>query len=140
MLASPQLALFCHITWGAVDGIGGSVKRDVWMVTVSRQHILTNLEDFCRVARSKQHKVEVVPVTISDIEGSAEQIKFGEIFAHSTPAAGIKRKHFVSVQGSGIRCKDYIKIENFRTIKLLENLLSESLLVRNLILSERFFV
>ena len=34
-------------------------------------------------------------------------MKLGEIFAYSTPVAGIKRKHFVSVEGSGIWCKDY---------------------------------
>ena len=92
---------------GAVDGIGGSVKRDVWMATVSRQHVVTNLEDFCRVARSKQHKVEAVAITSADIQASAKQMKLQEIFTHSTPVAGIKKKHFVSVEGSGIRCKDY---------------------------------
>ena len=46
------------------------------------------------------HKVEV-------ITGPAEQMKLEDIFTHSTPFAGIKKKHFVSVEGSGIRCNDY---------------------------------
>ncbi len=54
------------------------------MATVSRQHVVTNLEDFYRVARSYRHKVEV-------ITGPAKQMKIEDIFAHSTPFAGIKK-------------------------------------------------
>ena len=70
---------------GAVDGIGGTVKRNVWMETRSRKPVV-NSEDFCKVAIMKEQHVKL----------SQCQLK------------GIKKMYFVTaLDHSKIHCKEY---------------------------------
>ena len=57
-----------------------------------------------------------------------------------TAAKSSFRKKFVYITWSSPFNleKSYIKIENFRTIKLSDKILSENLFVRNLVMSESF--
>lgn len=93
---------------GAVDGIGGTVKRNVWMETLSRQEVVTSLEDFCQVAMKKDGKVEVIAVSAEEIKACADEIALDDIFAASTSVDSIKKMHSVSVLANGeIKCKEF---------------------------------
>ena len=108
-----------HLNWhlfamshgeGAVDGIGGTVKRNVWMEALSRKVVVNSLEEFCSVANKKDKNVEVPPYYSKAIKKIAEEINLQELFAASRPINGIKKKHFVSVLQNGqFLCKDYSK-------------------------------
>ena len=93
---------------GAVDGIGGAVKRNVWMETLSRQEVVISLEDFCQVAMKKDGKVEVIAVSAEEIETCADEIALDDIFAASTSVDSIKKMHYVTVLANGkIKCKEF---------------------------------
>lgn len=118
---------------GAVDGIGGTVKRNVWMETLSRQAVVSSLQDFCEVAMKKEQKIEVIPVSAEGIKSSASKMELNKFFASSTPVPSIKRMHFVRVLPNGaIKCKEFtnkIEIEetSFESLDLeVESSASES--------------
>ena len=93
---------------GAVDGIGGTVKRNVWLETLSRQAVVNTLEDFSNVAMTKEQKIDVIPVSAKVIEASASEMELDNAFASSKPVKSIKKMHFVSVLANGsIKCKEF---------------------------------
>ena len=97
---------------GAVDGIGGTVKRNVWMETLSRRAVINSLEDFCEVARKKEQHVEVIAVTAASIKSCSADISLEESFASSTAVKGIKKMHYVTaLQDGKIICKEYTRQE-----------------------------
>jgi hypothetical protein len=61
---------------GAVDGIGGDVKRKVWGEILSRRVCVQNAADFVNVLKSKEIKTEVILVPSSDIEASKNASRF----------------------------------------------------------------
>ena len=82
---------------GAVDGIGGTVKRNVRMEILSRQEVINSLEEFCKVCMKKEQKIEVIPVSAKDIESCASEIALEKTFDSSKPVNSIKKIHFVTV-------------------------------------------
>ena len=54
----------CHGE-GGVDGIGGTVKCDVWMATLCRKIIVHSLDDFFVVAKTLSHNIEIEKVISS---------------------------------------------------------------------------
>ena len=93
---------------GAVDGIGGTVKRNVWMEILSRQEVINSLEEFCKVCMKKEQKIEVIPVSAKDIESCASEIVLEKTFDSSKPVNSIKKMHFVTVlSNGGIKCKEF---------------------------------
>ena len=93
---------------GAVDGIGGTVKRNVWMETLSRKAVVNTLEDFCKVSAEKEQSVCVIPVPVESIQTCASEIGLEESFASSSAVKGIKKIHHVAALSDGkIQCKEY---------------------------------
>ena len=93
---------------GAVDGIGGTVKRNVWMATLARKVIVRSLHDFCAVASELSHKVEIIKMTAAEIAAEADKLRLAEFFAKSSAIKEIKKQHYVAVAHDGkILCKQY---------------------------------
>ena len=93
---------------GAVDGVGGTVKRNVWMETLSRREVVNSLNDFCRISMKKEQKVKVIPMSAKDIKLCATEMALDKIFSVSTPVPSIKKMHFVTVLLNGsIKCKEF---------------------------------
>ncbi len=93
---------------GAVDGVGGTVKRNVWLETLSRQAVVNTLDDFSNVAIRKEQKIDVIPVSAKVIEASASEMELDNAFTSSNPVKSIKKMHFVSVLSNGsIKCKEF---------------------------------
>lgn len=68
---------FTHLEWnffaashgkGAVDGLGGSVKRSVWTAVKARKAIINNAEEFYDLARRLSPKISFIFVSQKQIE------------------------------------------------------------------------
>ena len=74
---------------GAVDGIGGAVKRTVWPQTLNRdKEVVHSLNIFCDVAKERCQKVEIVKVTLDEITEEAKE--FDTIIQNSKSIKDIK--------------------------------------------------
>ena len=60
---------------GAVDALGGTIKRLVWLTVKARQVKINNAEDYYNFAATKADKVHVLYVSASDVQGSNEMLK-----------------------------------------------------------------
>ena len=76
---------------GAVDGIGGVVKRSVWMKTLSGLVVVSSLEDFCQSAKKREEKIEIISFSAQEIQESAIEMGVKDIFSCSTPVFGINK-------------------------------------------------
>ena len=93
---------------GAVDGVRGTVKRNVWLETLSRQAVVNTLDDFSNVAMKKEGKIDVIPVSAKVIEASAREMELDSAFTSYKPVKSIKKMHSVSVLANGsIKCKEF---------------------------------
>ncbi len=66
---------------GAVGGIGGTVKRQVWMQTLSREAVVNFLEDFCKVAKSKTQKIEIHSFSSEEIKTASKELHLHDMFS-----------------------------------------------------------
>lgn len=80
---------------GPVDGIGGSVKRQVWQ-SVKRGTLVQNAVTFVETA-SKVSNVKVVLMNTEDIETRNNSLKLNSLFADALPFEGISRVHCLLV-------------------------------------------
>ena len=76
------------------------MKRNVWMEMLSRQAVVSLLQDFCEVAMKKEQKVEVISVPAEDIKLSASKMELNKFFS-SSPIPSVKKMHFVTVLPNG---------------------------------------
>ena len=81
---------------GPVDGIGGSVKRQVWDSVKRRQHVVYNAAQFVLAAAATSN-VRVLEMSQVDIESRYEDLKLSSVFANATTMEGIMRHHFLEV-------------------------------------------
>ncbi len=86
---------------GAVDGIGGTVKRNVWMETLSRRAVVNSLGRFLQSCRSERAACRGDPVPAEDIRVCANEIGLQEKFGSSTAVRGIKKMHYVTALQDG---------------------------------------
>ena len=86
----------------------------------SRQQVVTNLEEFFKIASRKQYKVETKSVTSAETTALAEEIKLEEIFECSAP---VTAKTVFSVSGrEEVRWKEYSnKLDELEVLLLLCN-------------------
>ena len=113
---------------GAVDGIGETLKRNVWTETLSQRVVVNSLEDFCLVAKTKMQTVQVIPVTAESIEACASDIGLEKSFASSTVVKSIKKMHYLRALEHGqIQCMEYShKQSNDNALKQRMEIDSES--------------
>ena len=93
-----------NITWeyfatshgkGAVDGIGGVVKRTVSTAVLSKQEQVQNAPDFFRVAKSKCEKISVLYCGTKEIESNMEE--YNKIWENIVPIPNLRNLHFAKV-------------------------------------------
>jgi len=76
---------------GPVDGIGGSVKRHVWLAVKSRKHVVTNASTFLTACRGTN--VDVIYMTDDDIREQNNLMNTDEVFTGAEPIKGIAHMH-----------------------------------------------
>lgn len=77
---------------GAVDGIGGTVKRIVWLKVKERRVIINNAEDFHRCAATATSKIQMLYVSSADVEKNKAYLRERWEKVKSIP--GLQGKHF----------------------------------------------
>ncbi|QQP58144.1 Uncharacterized protein FKW44_003368 [Caligus rogercresseyi] len=99
--------MFPHITteWhyfatshgkGAVDGVGGTVKRAVSMAVLSRQWVVANASTFAETARRVCPKMEVLYITKEDIGEFCNTHEIAKYWEQVTPLPGTLNVHSVT--------------------------------------------
>ncbi|CAB4014894.1 Hypothetical predicted protein [Paramuricea clavata] len=98
-----------QITWnyfatshgkGPVDGIGGAVKRQVWMTVKTRKHIVCDAKSFV-VAAEDSSNVKVVEMATSEIEERNTSLNTKEVFEDASPIPGIAAIHSIKIDNAG---------------------------------------
>ncbi|CAB3988658.1 Hypothetical predicted protein [Paramuricea clavata] len=98
-----------QITWnyfatshgkGPVDGIGGAVKRQVWITVKTRKHIVCDAKSFV-VAAEDSSNVKVVEMAASEIEESNTSLNTKEVFEDASPIPGIAAIHSIKIGNAG---------------------------------------
>lgn len=82
---------------GAVDAIGGTVKRVVWKEVKARQSVVSTAEDFYKVASKHCPGINVLYVQSSDIRPNAEFLEHR--WQSVLPISGIQKKHIFRYGG-----------------------------------------
>ena len=91
---------------GPVDGIGGIVKRYVWIAVKQMKEIVVNrASSFVEVAVGMP-QVSVLEMTTSDIEKRNEALKLKEVFADAPAVKGIARFHYLTIEDG--RCVPFV--------------------------------
>lgn len=94
-----------HITWnffatshgkGPVDGIGGSVKRQVWNAVKRRTHTVYNATDFVAAAATVSN-VKVHEMSPSELQHRYKLLKLEKIFSNAASIERIRECHFFEV-------------------------------------------
>ena len=83
---------------GPVDGIGGSVKRHVWMQVKTRKSMVYNAATFVEAA-SEMPSVSVTELQASKIEQLNISLDLKTVFEKAKPIVGIASKHLFRVEG-----------------------------------------
>ncbi|XP_060754349.1 uncharacterized protein LOC132865864 isoform X2 [Neoarius graeffei] len=106
-LASTFMEIFPAITaeWhyfatghgkGAVDGVGGTVKRAVGTAVLSREVVVANAENFAETAKKVCPKMEVLFVRQEEIKAFCTTHEVGRYWELVTPLPGTLNVHSVS--------------------------------------------
>lgn len=78
---------------GAVDGVGGSVKRAVFSAIMTRRHHVTNAEEYAECAKKVMKNVTILYVPNEDIQ--AKKPELDAIWNSVTAVPGTQRVHCV---------------------------------------------
>ena len=83
------------------------MKRSVWLQTLNRdKEVMHSLDDFCKVAKERNEKIQIIKVTLEEITEEAKE--FDTIIKDSRPVKDIKKMHYVNVNPDGsISCQLY---------------------------------
>ena len=65
---------------GAVDDIGGTVKREVWMAKLARKVIVHSLDDFYAAAKKLSRNIEIIKLSAAEITTEAETLNLAKFF------------------------------------------------------------
>lgn len=77
---------------GPVDGIGGSVKRQVRQAVLSRKANVFNASDFCRMA-TQESNVKIMHLTNEDLNYINKELDTKTIFEECETVTGIAKFH-----------------------------------------------
>ena len=80
---------------GAVDGIGGRIKRDVYNTTLSKGLVIKNLDDFVDVAEHCSKNITVLKCTKKHVLSTVKQVD--EDISDSAGIPGTHKMHCVKV-------------------------------------------
>ena len=71
---------------GAVDGIGGTLKRDVHTAAFANNIVIKSIDDFSDVASETSTKINVLACSKKQVQASATQIDHGTVGISAIPA------------------------------------------------------
>lgn len=80
---------------GPVDGIGGTVKRSVYLEVIKGREIVSNYSDFLRVAKATNSTITVLSCISAKIAETEENLKEHYVQARDLP--GIREQHYFFV-------------------------------------------
>lgn len=95
---------------GAVDGIGGTIKRLAWMGVKSRQVIMNSATDFYNFVKKQTQTIHVVYITIEDIERETQFLK--DLWDDVQGIPNLQKQHYFEVL-------DYRRIIVAKTCKFI---------------------
>jgi hypothetical protein len=105
-----------HLSWeffatshgkGAVDDVGGTVKRTVAAAVINRQHVVNDARTFANVATSRCRKVNVWMITEQEIEEFAQSQDLAQVFETAITLQGTQNMHSVEVVNDVIQFRKY---------------------------------
>ena len=83
---------------GAVDGVGGTVKRTVWNAVSTRKvQSITSAECFAVVAQQFCQSIEITLITRKAIEKVSKRLNLEKVFGNAKPLPGISKFHCMEV-------------------------------------------
>jgi len=93
---------------GAVDGIGGTVKRMVWNAVKTRRATeVTNAKTFCDEANKLESAITAHFVSKQEITKLADFLNLHTCFSKAPPLPGISRFHCIKPEDGYAKCKIY---------------------------------
>ena len=92
---------------GAVDGIGGVVKRAVSTAVNSRSHVVTDAASFLEAASTHCHNTSILSVTEADIAKFAKEHDLEATWELATSVPGTLNIHHIEVLPKSIQCLPY---------------------------------
>lgn len=81
---------------GAVDGVGGTVKRAVSTAVLSRQVVQVDARSFAETARRVCPKVEVLFISTEDISQFCADNEMEKYWDQAAPLPGTRNVHYIS--------------------------------------------
>ena len=108
---------------GPVDGIGGSVKKQVWTAVSTRKAMVTDATSFCAIA-NQVCNVDVVEMKSDKIEERSTKLKLEEMFDNAPTVKGIKSFHHIQV--NDLVLHGYAMTKDVKKVDLQDNSSSES--------------
>lgn len=86
---------------GPVDGIGGSIKRQVWEAVRRRKCLVTNASEFVK-ANNPTSKINVIEVTDEEISQRNKCLKLTSVIKDSKTVVGIASMHCINIEDGNV--------------------------------------
>ena len=91
---------------GAVDGIGGSVKRVVWKAVSTRKIVVNDAKSFAKAASELCQAVDVEFVGSESLSTTAQSLELTKCFQSAPVVPGIAKYHCLEpIQNGALRCR-----------------------------------
>ena len=84
---------------GAVDGVGGTVKRQVRAEVMTRKEVINNAEKYSVVAKKCCPGIDVVYLDKQKVQSMIPQLD--KFFLNTRALSGTRRMHYIEVTGPG---------------------------------------
>ena len=84
---------------GAVDGVGGTVKRQVRAEVMTRREVISNAEQYSIVAKKCSDKIDIIYLGKSEIEESIPILE--DMMKDTKVLPGTRKMHHLEVTGPG---------------------------------------
>ena len=95
------MTLFCNFQWkGAMDGLGGSIKRSVWHIICSQDHTIFNASEYADLARQRNPNTDILYITKAKVEESKHFLE--DQFANVRSYSGFSQMHCFKYYGNNI--------------------------------------
>ena len=83
---------------GAVDGVGGSIKRSVMSTVVSRKVLIHNSKDFANTAKEVCKKIQIFHISKEEVEHESKLLDL-VAFTDVKQLVGVRKVHSIKVKG-----------------------------------------
>lgn len=105
---------------GPNDALGGTAKRTVHRVTMTRQCNVTNANTFAAALRSTDVAMGVMVLTAEDIEDTYKNLDLGSLWNQVPPITGIINTHHVTLSAPDlVECRYYSMAPEVRVHRVM---------------------